>query len=329
MSVDPTGLAALLESSGPVKVDSWPTPIDAGNVVNVTLRDAYAAFDDNSRERADFLGNVAKAAVDQATSGTLGKPAQIAKVLGKAAHEGHLTLAFARPDEQKLSEDLGTAQEMRPVRSDAIAVTSSNAGGNKIDYFLRRTVDYQVKLTPNTQLTEARWRRAVGEARQHCTDRGVPAVRHRPVRSTFRRRREPLVRVHVLAAHGRGVEGRRYPDEHRAGARAWPQRVLAVRRHALEDDEEFRPATRRRGQAPPGLVRAGGPSPADPEPRHGARVRRRAPGMEDRPRAGMKIPVKRRATVTVAGLDKTTTFRVHLEPDPDTWDLWDRLVAGA
>jgi hypothetical protein len=42
----------------------------------------------------------------------------------------------------------------------------------------------------------------------------------------------------------------------------------------------------------------------------------------------MEIPGKRRATVTVAGLDKTTTFRVHLVPDPDSWNLWDRLVAG-
>ena len=80
MSVDPAGLAALLELSGPVNVPSWPYgEINAGNVVQVTLRDAYEKFDDQSPERADFLGDVAKAAVDQATSGTLGKPAQLAQ----------------------------------------------------------------------------------------------------------------------------------------------------------------------------------------------------------------------------------------------------------
>ena len=66
-------------------VVGWPTPISAENVVNVTLRDAYAEFAETP-ERADFLGDVAKVAVDKATSGNLGKPAQIAKVLGGAAH---------------------------------------------------------------------------------------------------------------------------------------------------------------------------------------------------------------------------------------------------
>ncbi|MDQ1429424.1 MAG: hypothetical protein QOF40_26, partial [Actinomycetota bacterium] len=149
MAVDPQGLAALLELSGPVRVAAWPTEIDAGNVVNVTLRDAYAVFDDNSPERADFLGDVAQAAVKQATSGELGKPAQIAKVLGKAAHEGHLSLAFARPAEQRLAEELGVAQKMGPIRSDAFAVTTSNTGGNKIDYYLKRTIDYRVNLVPS------------------------------------------------------------------------------------------------------------------------------------------------------------------------------------
>ena len=37
LSVDPAGLAALLQLTGPVTVPDWPVPIDSGNVVNVTL----------------------------------------------------------------------------------------------------------------------------------------------------------------------------------------------------------------------------------------------------------------------------------------------------
>ncbi len=87
LAVDPEGLAALLQLTGPVDVVGWPTQITAENVVDVTLRDAYAAFEDTP-ERADFLGDVAQVAVDAATNGNLGRPAQIAKVLGRAAHEG-------------------------------------------------------------------------------------------------------------------------------------------------------------------------------------------------------------------------------------------------
>ena len=101
------------------------------------MRDAYAQFA-ATPDRADFLGDVAKAAVDEATAGTLGKPAQIAKVLGGAAHSGHLILGFTRPNEEALADQLGVSGRLDPVRSDAIAVTSSNFAGNKIDYYLNR-----------------------------------------------------------------------------------------------------------------------------------------------------------------------------------------------
>ena len=118
MSVDPVGLAALLTLTGPVTVAGWPTPISDIDVVPVTLRDAYARFAETP-ERADFLSDVAQAAVDRATTGTLGRPANIAQVLGAAAHEGHIILGFARPEEQRLATQLGIAEKMGPIASDA------------------------------------------------------------------------------------------------------------------------------------------------------------------------------------------------------------------
>jgi hypothetical protein len=69
-------------------------------------------------------------------------------VLGDTAHEGHLILAMKRPNEQRLARELGIAGQVEPVQSDAIAVTSSNAAGNKIDYYLQRRVDYRITLDP-------------------------------------------------------------------------------------------------------------------------------------------------------------------------------------
>ena len=154
----------------------------------VTLRDAYAAFADTP-ERADFLGDVAQVAVDEATSGNLGRPAQIAKVLGGAAHEGHLMLAFARPEEQELAVELGVSGRMDPVRSDAVAVTTSNAAANKIDYYLQRSVRYTVQLDPNARATVGpRVGLARRHARQHRPGRGTPADRDRAVRPAVLRR---------------------------------------------------------------------------------------------------------------------------------------------
>jgi Protein of unknown function (DUF4012) len=176
MAVDPFGLAALLELTGPVDVAGWPTPIDASNAVDVTLNEAYAFFE-RTPERAEFLGDVAQVVVDEATSGGLGKPAQVARVLGGAAHEGHLVLSFARPDEQQLAQDLGVAGRVAPVRSDAVAVTTSNSGANKIDFYLQRNVNYRVHLDP-----QSNGRRALAAARMtvelnnQAPDAGLPPI---------------------------------------------------------------------------------------------------------------------------------------------------------
>jgi len=149
MAVDPKGLAALLELTGPVNVPGWPTPVTADNVVDVTLRDAYEAFA-QTPERADFLGDVAQVVVDEATSGELGKPAQVARVLGAAAHEGHISLAFARPEEQRLARELAAhGGAPRGDRRDVFTVTTSNVSANKLDYYLRRVFDYRIELDPD------------------------------------------------------------------------------------------------------------------------------------------------------------------------------------
>jgi UDP-N-acetylmuramyl pentapeptide phosphotransferase/UDP-N-acetylglucosamine-1-phosphate transferase len=176
MAVDPFGLAALLELTGPVNVSGWPTPIDASNAVDVTLSEAYAFFE-RTPERAEFLGDVAQVVVDEATSGGLGRPAQVARVLGGAAHEGHLILSFTRPVEQQLAVELGVAGRVAPVRSDAVAVTTSNSGANKIDFYLQRNVNYRVQLDP-----DAGGRRALATGRltvelnNQAPDQGLPQI---------------------------------------------------------------------------------------------------------------------------------------------------------
>lgn len=159
IAVDPFGLAALLELTGPVDVEGWPVPITADNVLDVTLRDAYAAFA-RTPERADFLGDVAQVVVGEAVAGRLGEPAVVARVLGEAAHQGHLVLWFARPEEQRLAERLGVAGAM--VRGpDLLHVTDANLAANKLDYYLERELDYRVVIHPDADGRGARARAAL------------------------------------------------------------------------------------------------------------------------------------------------------------------------
>lgn len=147
IAVDPQGLASVLRLTGPVPVLGWPVDVTSDNVVRVTLRDAYAAFE-STPERADFLGDVAQAVMDEATAGELGEPAKVARALGAAAHEGHLALAFTRPREQRLAEAVRAGGALGRG-GDELHVTAANFAGNKLDYYLERDLDYRLEVRPD------------------------------------------------------------------------------------------------------------------------------------------------------------------------------------
>ncbi len=329
LSVDPAGLAALLELTGPVDLPGqWPTAIDSGNVVNVTLRDAYQAFADTP-DRADFLGDVAKAAVDKATSGTLGKPAQIAKVLGGAAHSGHLILAFTRPEEERLADQLGVSGRMTPVRSAALAVTSANFAGNKIDYYLDRAVDYRVHLQPNDTATTANATANLSVTLDNTApDTGLPQIvigpftpdrfvagENRALLSLY----SPLqiVRSSVDGAPVAVSPGRERGRNVYSLLQSIPSKSQKTTATQLAGPVElhdgwYRLQVRAQPTLNPDRVHV---SVEVPE---GWKIDK-APGME--------MAFARRAVIN-SDMTKNATYRVHIVPDSGSQNIWDRLVTG-
>jgi UDP-N-acetylmuramyl pentapeptide phosphotransferase/UDP-N-acetylglucosamine-1-phosphate transferase len=149
VAVDPAGLAALLQLTGPVRVEGWPEPLRAENVVDVTLRQAYEAFA-RDPARAEFLGDVADEVFDVATDGDLGRPGRVANVLGRAAREGHFSLYFTRPAEEAIAELVNADGAVPRSDADSLMVVTQNAGANKIDYYLQRHVNYSVSIDPTS-----------------------------------------------------------------------------------------------------------------------------------------------------------------------------------
>jgi hypothetical protein len=322
-------LAALLELTGPVNVQDWPTPIDASNAVDVTLREAYAFFE-RTPERAEFLGDVAEVVVDRATSGSLGKPAQIARVLGGAAHEGHFLIAFARPAEQKLADDLGVAGRMAPVRSDAVAVTTSNVAANKIDSYLQRNVNYRVQLDPEAG------RRRVGvagkltvELHNSAPAQGLPRIvigPYLPERFQAGENRSYMSLYSPLALTGAALDGRPvgvFGGVER-GRNVYSLTASIPARTTQIVTADFAGVARLRaggwyeldvGHQPtvqPDRLRV---SIAVP---HGWRIAA-APGLE-------RVSA-RQATGTVSQ-QEPERIRVRVVPDAPSWDLWDQLRTG-
>lgn len=149
VTIDPIGLASILQLTGPVSVPNWPEPISAENVVDVTMHQAYIRFARDNDLRTSFLGDVANAAWDAFSNRDLGSPAKLVKALSKATRSKHLTLWFAKPEEQALARRAHADGALPRRPGDLALVTTGNAGENKIDYFLQRGLRYDLELSPS------------------------------------------------------------------------------------------------------------------------------------------------------------------------------------
>ncbi|MDQ4088937.1 MAG: DUF4012 domain-containing protein [Actinomycetota bacterium] len=156
IAVDPSGLAAFLKLIGPVQVASWPEPITSENVERILLFDQYQQI--QSPERKDFLGEVAQEVWRRLTTGSSLTPQQLFAALGQAVRGKHLQMVTTQPHEEALFNQLGVSGRLAPVEGDFLAVVTQNAGGNKLDAYLHRQVDYRVELDPGTRVLRARLR---------------------------------------------------------------------------------------------------------------------------------------------------------------------------
>ena len=156
IAVDPAGLATLLTVVGPVEVPSWPVSINSANALQILLFDQYERYSTNEVVgRVDFLGQVAQVAWSRLTGGQLPPVPQLLATFGPAARDKHFFLWSSRPDEQALFEDIGAAGRMAPPVDDFLGLVTQNAGGNKIDYFLRRELDYRAEIDPGSRRLQA------------------------------------------------------------------------------------------------------------------------------------------------------------------------------
>ena len=182
ISVDPAGLGALLALEGPITVPGWPTPIASGTIERILEHDEYVAYPD-TKERSRFLGQVARQVIERFRTIDVKNVTTIVRALSKAVSGKHLLLASSRPDEEASIEAIGAGGAMAPVQGrDALSVMSSNGAGNKIDYFLRRTVVYdatvdarrRLRASLNIQLDNLA--PAAGEPRYLTGSRQVPGL---------------------------------------------------------------------------------------------------------------------------------------------------------
>lgn len=149
ISMDPIALAEFLKLTGPVDVPGYGVRLTPENAAGILLKDQYTMFLD-SNVRSEFLKAVVSAVFDKLESTELPGPKRIGEILGPMVRQGRLQLHSINPDEQAFFRRIGADRAFPTPTGDVLGVVTQNTGGNKIDVFQHRTVQYDAEVDPAT-----------------------------------------------------------------------------------------------------------------------------------------------------------------------------------
>jgi hypothetical protein len=153
--VDPYGLAALLELTGPVQVEGLAEPLTSANAADVLLRRQYLELG-GTPERRDALDDASRETFDKLVDADLPAPGRLADLLAPVVADKHIMFHSFTGSENDLMRRVGADGAFpQPDGGDLLSVRSQNAGNNKADIFLQRKVEYRPRFDPATGATEA------------------------------------------------------------------------------------------------------------------------------------------------------------------------------
>ncbi|MBX3285533.1 MAG: DUF4012 domain-containing protein [Actinobacteria bacterium] len=155
IAVDPSGLAALLELTGPVSVPGIREPLSADNAVEFLTKQQYLTYADRA-SREEVLEAASRATFNRLTNASLPAPRRLGEVLSPAARARHLQIWSPDEEEEALFRTVHADGSVSvPKGTDALAVVQQNSANNKIDAYLQRTVTYDADVDVATGHVEA------------------------------------------------------------------------------------------------------------------------------------------------------------------------------
>ena len=146
--VDPQALSALLTLSGPVPAPTGGT-VTADTVVEYVANEAYDPLQPTG-QRKRLLGDVAGTAFHSfLDNGITGDPDRLIDAFADIASQGHLLVYSDEPFEQSVFVEMEIAGVQGTPSHDYLSVVANNFGANKADFYVDRSVRYEIALQPD------------------------------------------------------------------------------------------------------------------------------------------------------------------------------------
>ena len=138
--LDPVALSYMLGAVGSITLPDGEE-VTKDNVVELTESTAYARYPDDQIARKKYLQDIAGEVVKKMT-GKIESPRALLDALGRAVSERRIAIWSANPAEQQLLEQTPLAHAIPQDAAPYAEVVINNLGGNKLDYYLRREIEY-------------------------------------------------------------------------------------------------------------------------------------------------------------------------------------------
>lgn len=140
IAIDPIALSYVLGAVGPVTMPDGER-ITKDNVVELTESTAYTRFPTDQTARKKYLQDIASEIVKKMTR-PVESPRELLDALGKAVSEGRIAVWSSSPADQHLLEETPLAHVIPDDPAPYAEVVINNLGGNKLDYYLTREIEY-------------------------------------------------------------------------------------------------------------------------------------------------------------------------------------------
>jgi hypothetical protein len=140
IAIDPVALSYILGALGQLTLPDGEL-ITEDNVVELTESTAYIRFPNDQPARKRYLQSIANEVVKKLT-GRIESPRKMLDALGRAVSERRIAVWSAIPEDQEILESTSLAYAIPDDPAPYAEVVINNLGGNKMDYYLKREIDY-------------------------------------------------------------------------------------------------------------------------------------------------------------------------------------------
>jgi hypothetical protein len=150
IKLDPVAMGGLIKMVGAVRTTDPKEILDAKNVVSFLADQEFNAFTNNAR-RVIFVEDLLKQVWHELTTRSLPPLPTLIKDMEPSVQGGHFEMYSSQPSQEAFFDDVHVAGAMPPVVGDFVGVVTQNNAGNKIDWFLRRSITYDATLNLSTK----------------------------------------------------------------------------------------------------------------------------------------------------------------------------------